>query len=135
MAKKDYYDILGVKRDTSEREIRQAYRKLARKHHPDVNPNDQSAEAKFKEINEAYEVLSDKEKRAKYDRYGDKWQYADQFEQAGRQEAPFRGASRGGGATGFRFEEGDLGSLFEELFKGSRRRALPAGPGRSAVRI
>jgi molecular chaperone DnaJ len=128
MAKKDYYDILGVKRDTSEREIRQAYRKLARKHHPDVNPNDQSAEAKFKEINEAYEVLSDKEKRAKYDRFGDKWQYADQFEQAGRQEAPFRGASRGGGATGFRFEEGDLGSLFEELFKGSRAQGFTRRP-------
>jgi len=72
MAGRDYYEILGVKRAASEREIKQAYRKLARKHHPDVNPGDKSAEAKFKEINEAYEVLSDKEKRLKYDRFGDR---------------------------------------------------------------
>jgi len=63
MAGKDYYSILGVNRDASEREIKQAYRKLARKYHPDVNPGDKSAEARFKQINEAYEVLSDKEKR------------------------------------------------------------------------
>jgi molecular chaperone DnaJ len=119
MAKKDYYEVLGVKRGASEREIKQAYRKLARKYHPDVNPGDQSAEAKFKEINEAYEVLSDKEKRAKYDRFGDKWQYADQFTQAGTQQTPFWDFSRGG-ATGFRFDGDDLGSLFEELIRGSR---------------
>jgi molecular chaperone DnaJ len=122
MAKKDYYEILGVKRGASEREIKQAYRKLARKYHPDVNPGDRSAEAKFKEINEAHEVLSDKEKRDKYDRFGDQWQYADQFAQAGYQKTPFGDFSRGGGASGFRFEEGDLGSLFEELFRGSRAR-------------
>ena len=86
MASKNYYDILGVKRDASEKEIKQAYRRLARKYHPDVNPGDKSAEAKFKEINEAYEVLSDKEKRQKYDRFGDQWQYADQFA-AGRRPA------------------------------------------------
>jgi len=77
MAGKDYYNILGVKRDASEREIKQAYRRLARKYHPDVNPGDKSAEARFKQINEAYEVLSDKEKRQKYDQFGD------QFAQAG----------------------------------------------------
>ena len=119
MAKKDYYEALGVKREASEREIKQAYRKLARKYHPDVNPGDNTAEAKFKEINEAYEVLSDKDKRAKYDRFGDKWQYADQFAQAGYQGAPSWDFSQGG-ATSFRFEGGDLGSLFEELFRGSR---------------
>ena len=70
MAGKNYYSILGVSRSASEREIKQAYRKLARKYHPDVNPGDKSAEAKFKEINQAYEVLSDKEKRSKYDQYG-----------------------------------------------------------------
>jgi DnaJ-class molecular chaperone len=128
MAKKDYYDILGVKRDASEREIKQAYRKLARKYHPDVNPSNKSAEARFKEINEAHEVLSDKDKRAKYDRFGDKWQYADQFAQAGRQETPFGEFNRGGGTTGFRFEEGDLGSLFEELFRGSRRQGYTRQP-------
>ena len=79
MAAKDYYDILGVKKGASDKEIKQAYRKLARKYHPDVNPSDKSAEAKFKEINAAYEVLSDPEKRSKYDQYGENWQYADQF--------------------------------------------------------
>lgn len=117
MAGKDYYQTLGVKRDASEKEIKQAYRKLARKHHPDVNPGDKSAEAKFKEINEAFEVLSDKQKRKKYDQFGDQWQYADQFAQAGYQ-APSGGFSQGG--TGFHFEEADLGSIFNELFRGTR---------------
>ncbi len=130
MAGKDYYTILGVKRAASEREIKQAYRRLARKHHPDVNPGDNSAEAKFKQVNEAYEVLSDKEKRQKYDQFGDQWQYADQFAQAGRQQTPFRDFSRGGGATRFHFSEGDLGSLFDDLFQGfgagtTTRRAPP----------
>jgi len=89
MAGKDYYNILGVSRNASEREIKQAYRRLARQYHPDVNPGDKSAEAKFKEINEAHEVLSDKEKRKKYDQFGDQWQYADQFAQAQRQQTPF----------------------------------------------
>jgi len=124
MAGKDYYSILGVGRNASEREIKQAYRKLARKHHPDVNPNDKSAEARFKEINEAYEVLSDKEKRQKYDQYGDQWQHADQFAQAQRQ-APFRDSGPRGGQS-FRFEEMDLGNLFGDLFGGGRsRRARP----------
>ena len=83
MAGKNFYDILGVRKDATDKDIKQAYRRLARKYHPDVNPGDKSAEAKFKEINAAYEVLSDKEKRQKYDKYGDKWQYADQFDQAG----------------------------------------------------
>ena len=86
MAGKNYYDILGIKKGASEKEVKQAYRRLARKYHPDVNPGDKSAENKFKEINEAYEVLSDKDDRKKYDRYGDKWKYADQFEQAGQKE-------------------------------------------------
>ncbi|MFP3880061.1 MAG: DnaJ domain-containing protein, partial [Dehalococcoidia bacterium] len=67
MAGKDYYKILGVDRNASDKEIKQAYRRLARKHHPDLNPGDKSAEAKFKEINAAYQVLSDSEKRKKYD--------------------------------------------------------------------
>src|SRR4030043_206845 len=98
MAGKDYYNILGVKRGASEQEIKRAYRRLARKHHPDVNPGDKAAEARFKEINAAYEVLSDKEKRQKYDKYGDKWQYADQIEQAEREQAQYQGFSPGGGA-------------------------------------
>ena len=118
MAGKDYYNILGVKRGASEQEIKRAYRRLARKHHPDVNPGDKSAEARFKEINEAYEVLSDKEKHQKYDQYGDQWQYADQFARAGGQQSPFRDSSQGG-APSFEFD-GDVDSLFGDLFRGFR---------------
>jgi molecular chaperone DnaJ len=121
MAGKDYYSVLGVSRNASEREIKQAYRKLARQYHPDVNAGDKSAEAKFKRINEAYEVLSDKEKRRKYDQFGDQWQYADQFAQARRQQTPFWNFSQAGGQS-FRFEEADLGSLFGDLFGGGIRR-------------
>ena len=118
MAGKDYYSILGVDRKADEREIKRAYRRLARKHHPDVNPGDDSAEARFKEINAAYEVLSDKEKRQKYDKYGDQWQYADQFARAGGQRSATWDFSSGG-TRSFRFEEGDLESLFGDLFGGS----------------
>ena len=121
MAGKDYYSILGISRNASEREIKQAYRKLARQYHPDVNSGDKSAEAKFKQINEAYEVLSDKEKRRKYDQFGDQWQYADQFAQARRQQTPFWDFSQAGGQS-FRFEEADLGSLFDGLFGGGIKR-------------
>ncbi|MEE9365238.1 MAG: DnaJ C-terminal domain-containing protein [Dehalococcoidales bacterium] len=121
MAKKDYYEMLGVKRNASEQEIKQVYRRLARQYHPDVNPGDKSSEAKFKEINEAYEVLSSKESRKKYDKYGDQWQYADQFEQAKRQQAPFRDFSEAGGATSFQFGGEDLGSLFDDLLFGGGR--------------
>src|SRR5438270_13149569 len=80
----DYYSTLGVSRSASEKDIRSAYRRLARKLHPDVNPNDKASEARFKEINAAYEVLSDKEKRKKYDTYGDNWEHADDIERAHR---------------------------------------------------
>ncbi|HEY92504.1 MAG TPA: DnaJ domain-containing protein [Dehalococcoidia bacterium] len=128
MAGKDYYNILGVERGASEREIKQAYRRLARKYHPDVNPGDQSSEAKFKQINEAYEVLSDKEKRQKYDRFGDQWQYADQFAQAGWQQTPSWDSSQGGST--FHLDEDEIGSLFDDLLRGftpgaSSRRAQP----------
>jgi len=128
LASKDYYNILGVKRNASEQEIKQAYRRLARKHHPDVNPSDKSAEAKFKEINEAYEILSDKENRKKYDQFGDQWQYADQFARAGWQQTPFRDFDRSSSATSFHFGESDLDSLFDELLRGTRiytRRTQP----------
>ena len=70
---KDFYQILGVARDASEKDIKQAYRRLARKYHPDVNPNDKTAEEKFKDVQQAYEVLSDAEKRRKYDMFGEQW--------------------------------------------------------------
>ena len=88
---KDYYETLGVSRGASEKEIRSAYRKLARKLHPDVNPNDKASEALFKEINAANDVLSDPDKRKKYDKYGDNWEHADEIE---RQQ---RARGRGGG--------------------------------------
>ncbi len=118
MAGKDYYRILGVNRDASERDIKQIYRKLARKHHPDVNPGDKSAEAKFKEINEAYEVLSDPGKRKKYDQYGDQWQYADQFAKAGYKAPPGWDSNRGGDNSGFYYAgtEDDSG-MFEEMLR------------------
>ncbi|MFC2035041.1 DnaJ C-terminal domain-containing protein [Chloroflexota bacterium] len=119
MAGKDYYSILGIKRDVSEQEMKRAYRRLARKHHPDVNPGDDSAETKFKEINEAYEVLSDREKRQKYDQFGDQWQYADQFPKARGQQSTSWDFNQGG-AQSFRFEEGDLNSLFGGMFQGFR---------------
>jgi len=128
MAGKDYYQILGVSKNASEKEIKQAYRRLARKHHPDLNPNDKSAEARFKEINAAYEVLSNSEKRKKYDQFGEQWEYADQFAKAGGQER-VRWDFGQGGTT---FEYGDLsefGDIFSSLFGdsgiGSRMRRGP----------
>src|SRR3954462_486855 len=91
---KDYYSTLGVAKTATEKEVKQAYRKLARKFHPDVTPGDASAEGKFKEINEAYEVLGDPEKRKKYDELGANWRM---YEQAG---APGGGRPFGGGWNG-----------------------------------
>ncbi len=86
MTGKDYYSIMGVSRAVSEKDLKATYRRLARQYHPDVNPGNKAAEEKFKEINQAYEVLSDPEKRKKYDKYGDQWQDADHFDEATRQQ-------------------------------------------------
>jgi len=117
MAGKDYYRVLGINRNATEREVKQAYRKLARQYHPDVNPGDKSTEEKFKQINEAYEVLSDKDKRQKYDKYGDQWQYAEQFEKARAQRAPGWDFSQQGGRRVY-YTEGDFGDLFEDVLGG-----------------
>jgi molecular chaperone DnaJ len=119
MAGKDYYQILGVSKNASEKEIKQAYRRLARKHHPDLNPGDKSAEARFKEINAAYEVLSNPEKRKKYDQFGDQWEHAEQFAKAGG-----RGGVQwnfGQGGTAFEYGDvGDFGDIFSSLFGDAR---------------
>jgi len=117
MPGKDYYTILGVGRGVADKDIKQAYRKLARRYHPDINPGNKAAEAKFKEINEAYEVLSDPVKRKKYNQFGDQWQHADQFAKAGR--GAQRGSGRGGTYTTSDFGDlGDLGSIFNNVFRG-----------------
>src|SRR5882762_742926 len=93
----DYYKILGVDKNASTEDIKKAYRKLARKHHPDLNPNDASAKQMFQQINEAHEVLSDPEKRKKYDQYGKDWKHAEEFEKAGQQRQQGQQGSSGGG--------------------------------------
>ena len=89
----DYYNVLGIEKNATQEDIKKAYRKLARKHHPDLNPNDKESHKKFQQVNEANEVLSDPEKRKKYDQYGKDWQHAEQFEQT-RQSRQQGGFSR-----------------------------------------
>ena len=124
---RDYYKILGVERTASEAEIKKAFRKLARKFHPDVNPNDKEAERRFKEINEAYQVLSDKDKRKRFDELGADWERGAPEEEVYRryaQQNPFTGSGPppggGGGEAGF-------SDFFERFFGG-----LGGGGGRSS---
>jgi len=113
----DYYNILGVNKTATPKDIKNAYRKLARKYHPDLNPNDKDAKKNFQQINEANEVLSDPEKRKKYDQYGKDWQHAEEFEKAKQyqeQSSNYRGPRYSGEQT-----EGDFSSFFESMFGGA----------------
>ena len=108
MAYIDYYKILGVDKSASQDDVKKAYKKLARKYHPDLNPNDPDAHRKFQEINEANEVLSDPEKRKKYDQYGENWKHADEFEAQQQQYRQYQNG-QGGGAY---WSSSDDGSEF-----------------------
>lgn len=121
MAFIDYYKILGVDKNATKAEIKKAYRKLARKHHPDLNPNDKEAELKFKQVNEAHEVLSNEEKRKKYDKYGENWQHGEAYEQAQKQQYSQQQGQyqRSSGFEGFEgFGEGEYSDFFESMFGG-----------------
>src|SRR6266851_6415286 len=117
---RDYYKVLGVDRKASDAEIKSAYRKLARKFHPDVNPNNKDAELKFKELNEAYQVIGDAEKRKKYDELGSDWEHGVSQEEMRRRYARQQQAAGAGSGTGGGFEtSGDFSDFFSQFFGGS----------------
>lgn len=131
MAFIDYYKVLGVKKDAPQSEIKPAFRKRSKQFHPDLHPDDPKAKAKFQMLTEAYEVLDDPEKRAKYDKYGEQWKQAEAYEQAGGAGNPFGGFGGGGNpfGGGFSFDmngggSGGFSDFFEQLFGGggARRR-------------
>ena len=117
MAFIDYYKILGIDKAATSKDVKNAYRKLARKYHPDLNPNDQNAKMNFQQINEANEVLSDPEKRKKYDQYGKDWQHADDFEKQQQQQSQ-SSSSRGENYSG-RFSNNNFSDFFESMFGGN----------------
>ncbi|WP_160136597.1 DnaJ C-terminal domain-containing protein [Chryseobacterium sp. c4a] len=123
MAYIDYYKILGVDKSATQDDIKKAYRKLARKLHPDLNPDDKESERKFKELNEANEVLSNAENRAKYDKYGEHWKHGDEYEKAQQQQQQQRQYQQqdyGGGFSGADFGEGeDFSDFFQNMFGGT----------------
>lgn len=129
MAFIDYYKVLGLEKTASDKDIKNAYRKLARKYHPDLNPNDSEANKKFQQLNEANEVLSDPEKRKKYDKYGENWEHGEAYEQAQQQQRQQRSYG-GGGGQAFDFEGfgsgDDFSDFFQSMFGGG------AGRGRQA---
>jgi len=115
----DYYKVLGIEKTATDKDIRKAYRKLVRKHHPDLNQGDKESERKFKEVNEANEVLSNAEKRAKYDKYGENWQHGEEYEKAQQQQQAQRQQQRqpGGNAS---YSEQDFSDYFESMFGGAQ---------------
>lgn len=117
MAFIDYYKILGVDKSASETDIKKAFRKLARKYHPDLNPNDKTAEHKFKELNEANEVLSNAENRKKYDQYGENWKNGEEYERKKQQQQQYQGRSQSGGFENYA-DAGEYSDFFENIFGG-----------------
>lgn len=115
----DYYKILEIDKSATEADIKKAYRKLARKYHPDLNPNNKEAEKKFKEINEANEVLSNTENRKKYDQYGKDWKHAEQFEKANQNQKRSQGSQEGSYSS---FSDSDYSDFFESMFGSSKSR-------------
>ncbi len=111
----DYYKVLGINKKATENDIKKAYRKMARKYHPDLNPDDKEAERKFKEINEANEVLSNPENRKKYDKYGKDWKHAEEFEKA-QQQRQYHGSTRQRGSG--QYSEEDFSDFFSSMFGG-----------------
>lgn len=124
----DYYKILELDKNASEADIKKAYRKLARKYHPDLNPNDANAKKKFQQINEANEVLSDPEKRKKYDKYGKDWQHGEAYEQARQQQSQYGGNRRSYQGQGDFSGDEDFSDFFESMFGG---RSSFGGGGRN----
>lgn len=124
MAYIDYYKILGVDKSATQDDIKKAYRKLARKHHPDLNPGDKEAEKKFKELNEANEVLGNPENRKKYDQYGENWKHGEEYEKMRRQQA-------GGGFSGYSGESFSGGEDFSDFFQSMFGAGGFGGSGRS----
>ncbi|MBD3862195.1 DnaJ C-terminal domain-containing protein [Olleya marilimosa] len=118
MAVIDYYKTLGISKTASDRDIKKAYRKLARKYHPDLNPNDKEAEKKFKEINEANEVLSNPENRKKYDQYGAHWKNSEAYEQAKQQQQQQQRAYQGQAGNSGGYSEQDFEDIFGSMFGG-----------------
>lgn len=131
----DYYKVLGINKTATEADIKKAYRKLARKYHPDLNPDDEEAKKKFQQINEAQEVLSDPEKRKKYDQYGKDWAHADAFKQANQNRQGTGGFQGNAGQyqQGSGFDDYDFSDFFSSMFGGAGGGAAGAGPssGRS----
>src|SRR5471030_624555 len=122
MAFIDYYTVLGVEKNASDKDIKNAYRKLARKYHPDLNPNDAEANKKFQQLNEANEVLSDSEKRKKYDKYGEHWQHGEEQEQYTRQQQQSRQQGGfGGQGQSFDGDGDDFSDFFQSMFGGGGR--------------
>ncbi len=127
MAFIDYYKILGVDKTIAQKDVKKAYLKRAKQFHPDLHPDDPKAKAKFQALQEAYDVIGDAEKRAKYDKYGEQWQQADAYEQAARQGGYGNSGFGGGGFDNFDFSQftggGGFSSFFQDLFGGMNQKA------------